>query len=103
MSVTIIIIEEGDGAVSRKKLKEAMPEQISKALDDVGKKVEMESGEQMRDKLPPGFPREFVVKEEILVFPDEEEDETTQHKKKSRKRMMEIRNKIIRKSIAGNA
>ena len=99
MSVTIIIIE-GDGAIARKKLKDAMPESVRESLDQVGKDVEMESGEQIRDKLPEGFPREFVIKEEVLVFPEEEEDVK---KKKTKKRINNMRNNIVRKSVPGNS
>lgn len=102
MSVTIIVIE-GDGAESRKKLKEAMPKSVRESLDAVGRDVEMESGEQMRDKLPAGFPREFVIKEEILVFPDEKEDAPTKANKRMKKRINSMRNDLVRKTIPGNS
>ena len=98
MSVTIIIIE-GDGAVARKSLKDKMPASVREALDSVGRDVEMESGEQLRKKLPEGFPDEFVVPEEVLVFPEEEEDVK---KKKTKKRINVMRNNIVRKSQPGN-
>ena len=101
MSVTIIVIES-DGAVARQNLKEAMPKSVRESLDAVGKAVEMESGEQMRDKLPGGFPREFVIKEEILVFPDDEDDDDTKRAKKTKKRLNNMRNNIVRKTIPGN-
>ena len=50
-------------------------------------------------KLPKGFPDEFVVPEEVLVFPEEEEDVK---KKKTRKRINVMRNNIARKNQPGN-
>ncbi len=107
MSVTIIILEgdgatpspSADNAVARKKLKDRMPESVREALDAAGRDIEMESGEQIRRKLPKGFPDEFVVPEEVLVFPEEEEDVK---KKKTRKRINVMRNNIARKNQPGN-
>ncbi len=95
--VTIIII---DGSESRKNLKAAMPESIRKVFDSVGRDVEMESGEQIKDKLPAGFPRAFVQLEEVLFFPpSEEESEPT---KKRRRGMRELNNRRRRIKTAGN-
>ncbi len=100
MSVTIIIIESA-GGTARKKLKESMPAQVREALDAVGRDVDMESGEQLREGLARGFPNKFVVPEEVLTFPpDEEEPEST---KKNRQRMRELNNKLRRKKLPGNA
>ena len=99
MSVTIIIIE-GDGATARKKLKEKMPISVREALDSVGRDVEMESGEQMRRKLPEGFPDEFVVPEEILVFPPERGE--SELSKSGKRRLKSLRNKLVRKTQPGN-
>ena len=99
MTITIIVIES-EGAEIRKRLKKAMPAQVRESLDAVGKEVDIESGEEIRDKLPAGFPRRFVVPEEVLVFPDEEpEDEV---KVKRRKRMKDLNTKSRRKRTAGN-
>ncbi len=99
--VTIIIIE-GDSAVARKKLKDAMPKSVRESLDAVGKDVDMDDAKTIRDKLPEGFPREFVVPEEVLFFPDEEDDEPPETKKR-RRRMKELNTKLRRKGVAGNA
>ncbi len=100
MSVTIIIIEGGPGAVERKRLKDKMPASVREALDSVGRDVEMESGEQMREKLPEGFPDEFVIKEEILTFPEEPGE--SELKTKGKRRIKQLRNKLIRKTQPGN-
>jgi hypothetical protein len=97
--ITIIVIESA-GAETRKRLKKAMPAQVRESLDAVGRDVDMESGEEIRDKLPAGFPRLFVVPEEVLVFPaDEEEPDST---KKRRRRMKELSTKLRRKKLPGN-
>jgi hypothetical protein len=95
-----IIIINIEGQEARKRLKKLMPRQVRESLDQVGRDVEMESGEELRDKLPEGFPRRFVVPEEVLVFPaEEEEPETT---KKRRRRMRDLNRKIRRKKTPGN-
>ena len=99
MSVTIIIIE-GDGATARKNLKDKMPKSVREALDSIGHDVEMESGEQLRRKLPEGFPDEFVVPEEVLVFPAEKGE--SELAKTGKRRLKNLRNKLIRKIQPGN-
>ena len=96
--ITIIIIE-GKGPAMRKRLKEAMPESMRKTFDEIGRDVDMESGEEFRDKLPPGFPRKFVVPEEVLVFPAEEKDEVLAQR---RKQIREVNTKRRRKRTPGN-
>jgi hypothetical protein len=96
--ITIIVIESGGEA--RKRLKKSMPPQVRAALDQVGRDVDMESGEELRDGLAAGFPRKFVVPEEVLVFPPEEEEpETT---KLRRRRMKDLNNRLRRKRLPGN-
>ncbi len=95
--ITIIIISQPE---VRKNLKSLMPAQVREALDSVGRDVSMESGEEMRSKLAPGFPTAFVVPEEILTFPPDEDEPDT--KKKRRRRMRELNNKLRRKKQPGN-
>ena len=77
-----------------------MPKQVREALDNVGVDVSMESGEELRSKLSPGFPNKFVVPEEVLTFPSEEgEPERT---KGRRRRMRDLNNKLLRKKQPGN-
>lgn len=98
-NITIIVIES-EGAELRKRLKKAMPKNIKDTFDAIGRDVDMESGEEIRDKLPEGFPRRFVVPEEVLVFPpDEEEPEQT---KKRRRNMRDLNTKSLRKKLPGN-
>lgn len=99
--INIFIIERGGGGREvRQRLKKLMPAQVREALDQAGRDVDMESGEELRDKLPKGFDRRFVVPEEVLVFPaDEEEPEGT---KKRRRRMKELNQKLRRKRMPGN-
>ena len=95
--ITIIIISQPE---VRKNLKTLMPKQVREALDSVGRDVEMESGEELRSKLAPGFPTAFVVPEEVLTFPpDEDEPDLT---KKRRRRMKDLNNKLRRKNQPGN-
>jgi hypothetical protein len=95
-----IIIINIEGHEARKRLKKLMPRQVRGALDQIGRDVEMESGEELRDKLPEGFPRQFVVPEEVLVFPQEEDEpETT---KKRRRRMRDLNRELRRKKTPGN-
>ena len=96
--ITIIVIES-KGAEMRKRLKKAMPESIRQTFDEIGRDVDMESGESIRDKLPPGFPRTFIVPEEILVFPVEEKDEVLVQR---RKQIKEVNTKRRRKRTPGN-
>ena len=96
--ITIIIVSQPE---VRKNLKTLMPKQVREALDNAGRDVSMESGEEMREKLAPGFPTAFVVPEEILTFPpDEDEPDST---KKRRRRMRDLNNKLRRKKQPGNA
>ena len=97
--ITVIIIES-EGAAQRKRLKETMPTQVREALNSAGLDVEMESGEELRKKLPRGFPDKFVVPEEVLVFPAEEEDKVNA---KRRRRMRDMNNSTRRKKLPGNA
>lgn len=94
--ITIIIME--NGAETRKRLKAALPPSMRESLK--GREVEMESGEQLRDKLPEGFPRKFVVPEEVLVFPDEAEEPEPQRKRRRRLREMSLKSR--RKKLPGN-
>ncbi len=100
MSVTIIVID-GDGATQRSNLKDKMPAQVREALDAIGKDVAMSSGEDVRRQLPAGFPDKFVVPEEILFFPDEKQESPANVK--ARKRLNDRLQKMIRKSLPGNA
>jgi hypothetical protein len=95
--INIFIIE--NGSETRKQLKKLLPPTLQKSLE--GHEVEMESGEQLRDKLPEGFPRAFIVPEEVLVFPSEEDEPAV--RKTRRRQMKDINLKNKRKKIAGNA
>jgi hypothetical protein len=97
VDINIFII---DGAELRKKLKKLMPAQVREALDQSGRDVELESAEEIREKLPAGFDKRFVVPEEVLVFPDEEEE--PDGTKKRRRRMRELNTKLRRKKLPGN-
>lgn len=95
--INIFIVSQAE---VRSKLKKLMPKQVRESLDNAGLDVSMESGEELRGKLAPGFPNSFVVPEEVLMF-SEEEDEPAQ-KRKSRRTMRELNNKLRRKKQPGN-
>lgn len=93
-----IFIIEGPGE-ARKRLKKLLPPQVRKSLDQAGLEVDMESHEELRDKLPAGFPRKFTVPEEVLVFPSTKENLNL---KEGRKKLRDLRNSAARKKIPGN-
>ena len=95
--ITIIIMSQPE---VRKNLKSLMPKQVRESLDNVGVGVSMESGEELRGKLAPGFPNSFVVPEEVLVFPPEEDEPLPT--KKRRRLMKDLNNKLSRKKQPGN-
>jgi hypothetical protein len=96
-----IIIINIEGPEARKRLKKLMPPQVRAALDQVGRDVDMESGEELREGLAEGFPTKFIVPEEVLVFPPDEEE--PDGKKKRRRRMRDLNNQMRRKKLPGNA
>ncbi len=98
-SINIFIIKNAGEA--RKRLKKLMPPQVRSALDQIGRDVDIESGEEIRDKLPGGFDRRFVVPEEVLVFPAEEEE--PKRTKQRRQQMKDLNNRLRRKRLPGNA
>lgn len=96
----IIIINIESGAEGRKQLKKLLPVSMQKSLNDAGVDVEMESGEQLRDKLPEGFSRAFVVPEEVLVFPTAEKEPEERASMRKRLKAMSLKNR--RKKQPGN-
>ncbi len=97
--INIIINIEGVEA-NRKKLKKLMPTALKESLDSAGVEVELQSAEEVREKLPAGFDKRFVVPEEVLVFPTEEGE--SDMAKKRRRRMKELNQTNRRKKIPGN-
>ena len=95
--INIFIVEVRE---ARKRMKGLLPPQVRKSLDQAGLEIDMESNEELREKLPAGFPSKFTVPEQILFFPPEEEEpEAT---KKRRRQMRELNNRLRRMKVAGN-
>lgn len=100
-NINIFIIDGSEARKNlRKGLKKFMPKNLRESFDQAGVDVDMESGEEMRENLPEGLPREFVVPEEVLVFPAEKGDSETT--KKRRRRMRDINNRLKSKKTPGN-
>lgn len=84
----------------RKNLKKLMPESMRKQFDKQGLNVEMESGEQLNEKLPPGMPKAFVVPEEVLTFPSEPGE--LESNRNRRRRIRDLNLKTRRERLPGN-
>ncbi len=99
-TINIFIVGGGELREARKRLRSTLPAQVQESLHQSGREVELESGEELRDKLPEGFPRKFIVPEQVLFFPDEEGESNTT--KKRRRQMKNLNNRLRRKKTAGN-